>query len=53
MGLQITANRLKMLAGENSGGDFKIIDVKDDEGLNNGTKVIVTIPAAVADTVAA
>jgi LytS/YehU family sensor histidine kinase len=51
MGMEITANRLRMLEGEEQSGNFKIVDLHDEEGNNSGTKVIVTIPAIVTEMV--
>jgi len=50
MGMQITATRLKMLE---QSGDFTVIDLNDKQGKSNGTKVVVTIPAVMADMMAA
>lgn len=53
MGMQITANRLKMLHTDKESGSFTIIDLKDEKGNNSGTKVILTIPAKLNETVTA
>jgi LytS/YehU family sensor histidine kinase len=50
MGMQLTANRLKMLDHEGR-GVFTVIDLKDANNKPNGTKVIIKIPVNQSETV--
>jgi hypothetical protein len=50
MGMQLTANRLKMLDDEGR-GNFTIIDLKDVNNKPNGTKVVIEIPVNQSETV--
>ncbi len=48
MGIQITANRLKMLNQEKNGEIFiNIIDLKEENGEDSGTKVVLKIPVTI------
>ncbi len=48
LGMQITANRLKLLNnGKNEGFLLKVIDMKKPDDTSVGTKVILTIPVQV------
>ena len=52
MGMEITANRLKMLNGDNHQFSFlKIIDLENEAGEGVGTKVVLQIPAKMLEPV--